>query len=195
MGASANSMIFGNAASEATLATLSQSGELRRYRALLFATHGLAAGSTPSEEPAISLTPGSGCDEHVAATTKDTDDGLRTASEITMLSLDAGVVVLSGCNTASGDASGASYASALTSAMPSLRSNRNGPFHMLIAAHRKSPARPPNHRPQLPQGISTRVENAIRVTTNKVIFPKYAKILRHTDTSKNDSHHAAKPSN
>ena len=101
MGASANSMIFGNAASEATLATLSQSGELRRYRALLFATHGLAAGSTPSEEPAIILTPGSGCDEHVAATTKDTDDGLRTASEITMLSLDAGVSSALPCSSSS----------------------------------------------------------------------------------------------
>ncbi len=175
MGASANSMIFGNVASEATLATLSQSGELRRYRALLFATHGLAAGSTPSEEPAIILTPGGGCDEHVAATTKDTDDGLLTASEITMLSLDADVVVLSGCNTASGDANGASrplsglaraflyagarqiivshwsvdsaataelmtfmahkradgasYASALRSAMRSLRNDRNGPTY------------------------------------------------------------------
>ncbi len=175
MGASANSMIFGNGASEATLATLSQSGELRRYRALLFATHGLAAGATPSEEPAIILTPGGGCDEHVAATTKDTDDGLLTASEITMLSLDADVVVLSGCNTASGDANGASrplsglaraflyagarqiivshwsvdsaataelmtfmarkradgasYASALRSAMRSLRNDRNGPTY------------------------------------------------------------------
>ena len=108
MGASAGSMLFGNVASEATLTSLSQSGELRRYRALLFATHGLAAGSTPGEEPAIILTPNGGCREHVAATTKEPDDGLLTSSEITMLSLDADVVVLSGCNTASGDANGAS---------------------------------------------------------------------------------------
>ena len=108
MGASAGSMLFGIVASEATLTSLSQTGELRRYRALLFATHGLAAGSTPGEEPAIILTPNGGCSEHVAATTKEPDDGLLTSSEITMLSLDADVVVLSGCNTASGDANGAS---------------------------------------------------------------------------------------
>lgn len=107
MGAPANALIFGNMATEATLAARSQSGELQRYRALLFATHGLAAGATPSEEPAIVLTPNEGCSASVTATTSERDDGLLTASEITMLSLDADVVILSGCNTAAGDANGA----------------------------------------------------------------------------------------
>jgi hypothetical protein len=49
--------------------------------------------------------------------------------------------------------------------------------------------------PQLPQGLSTRVENAIRVIADKGVFPNYAKILRHAYTNKNDSHYAAKPSN
>ena len=108
MGAPADAMIVGDMASEATLVSRSQSGELRRYRALLFATHGLVAGSMPSEEPAIVLTPNGGCGAGFSATTKEGDDGLLTASEITMLSLDADVVILSGCNTAAGDANSAS---------------------------------------------------------------------------------------
>lgn len=107
MNAPADALLFGNVASESALAARSQSGELRRYRTLLFATHGLVAGSSPSEEPAIVLTPTGGCGGSVAASSLESDDGLLTASEIATLSLDADVVILSGCNTAVGEASGA----------------------------------------------------------------------------------------
>ncbi len=106
MNAPAEALLFGSTASESTLVERSQSGELRRYRALLFATHGLVAGSNPSEEPAIVLTPNGGCGATFAASIPEADDGLLTASEIATLSLDADAVILSGCNTAASDGSG-----------------------------------------------------------------------------------------
>ena len=68
-------------------------------RILHFATHGLVSGDLSGlAEPAIVLTPPDQPD--------DADDGLLTASEVTTLKLDADWVILSACNTASGDGGG-----------------------------------------------------------------------------------------
>ncbi len=73
---------------------------LNQSKVLAFATHGLVSGElTGLSEPALVLTPpGRGTEE---------DDVLLTASEIAQLKLDADWVILSACNTASGDKPGA----------------------------------------------------------------------------------------
>lgn len=71
---------------------------LSKYRVLVFATHGLVAGELEGlAEPALVLTP-------PRVGTKQ-DDGLLTASEVATLNLNANMVVLSACNTASADGS------------------------------------------------------------------------------------------
>jgi len=70
--------------------------ELHKYRVLAFATHGLTGGEIDGlEEPALVLTPALGG--------RADGDGLLTASEITELKLDSDWVILSACNTASGE--------------------------------------------------------------------------------------------
>ncbi len=70
--------------------------DLARYRVLAFATHGLIAGELEGlAEPALVLTP--------PDKATPLDDGLLTASEVARLRLDADWVLLSACNTASGD--------------------------------------------------------------------------------------------
>ena len=86
---------------------------LDRYRVLHFATHGLLAGQaalvgSSAAEPALVLTP--------PETASDEDDGLLTASEITQLKLNADWVVLSACNTAGDEKSGAEALSGLARA-------------------------------------------------------------------------------
>ncbi len=67
--------------------------DLSIYRVISFATHALVAGEfNNGSEPALVLTPG---DE-----SNPSDDGLLTASEISLLSISADVVILSACNTA-----------------------------------------------------------------------------------------------
>ncbi|MEE8393570.1 MAG: CHAT domain-containing protein, partial [Rhodospirillales bacterium] len=72
--------------------------DLTDYKVLAFATHGLVAGDLKGlAEPALVLTPPKiGTAE---------DDGLLTAGEVATLKLNADLVVLSACNTASADGS------------------------------------------------------------------------------------------
>lgn len=70
---------------------------LGRYRIVDFATHGLIPGDIPGlDEPALALANPSLADDSA-------NDGLLTLSEVLGLKLQADWVVLSACNTASGD--------------------------------------------------------------------------------------------
>ena len=90
---------LGADATETAIKDLSEEGGLARARVLHFATHGLVSGELSGlAEPAVVLTP--------PATATPRDDGLLTASEVTTLRLDAEWVILSACNTASGDGGG-----------------------------------------------------------------------------------------
>ena len=105
VGAPTNDLHLGAAASEATVKRL----DLSPYRIVYFATHGLIAGEIKGlGEPALALT--------LPATASALDDGLLTASEVAQLKLNADWVVLSACNTASGDAPGAEALSGLARA-------------------------------------------------------------------------------
>ncbi len=102
-------VLTGDAATEAAV----KHAHLDRYRVLHFATHGLLAGQTASlnggtAEPALVLTP--------PEKASDEDDGLLTASEIAQLKLNADWVVLSACNTAGGEKTGAEALSGLARA-------------------------------------------------------------------------------
>jgi len=105
LGASSEEMRLGPAATETEVKRL----RLADYRVVHFATHGLVAGEMSGlDEPALVLTP--------PATPSEIDDGLLTASEIATLTLGADWVVLSACNTASGNQVGADALSGLARA-------------------------------------------------------------------------------
>ncbi len=113
IGAPDGAVLLGGDATEGRIKSLSSNGALADARILHFATHGLLAGETElflaaHAEPALMLTP-----PDIAS---QTDDGLLTASEIAELKLDADWVVLSACNTASGDHVGAEALSGLARA-------------------------------------------------------------------------------
>ena len=100
LSASDEDIFLGARATEATIKSLSDTGRLKRYRVVHFATHGLLANETEQVaegllEPALLLTP--------PDKPSDNDDGLLTASEVAQLKLDADWVIMSACNTASGD--------------------------------------------------------------------------------------------
>src|SRR5262249_7766589 len=80
--------------------------DLTRYKVLVFATHGLVAGELDGlTQPALALS---------APDVAGVDgDGLLTMEEILALKLDADWVVLSACNTGTGDGAGAEAASGL----------------------------------------------------------------------------------
>ncbi len=101
-----DSLRLGAQATEAAV----KADDLSRYRVIAFATHGLVAGEIGGlVEPALAFSP------PVAATPDD--DGLLTASEAARLNLNADWVILSACNTASGDGTpGASGLSGLARA-------------------------------------------------------------------------------
>ncbi len=82
-------------ATEATIKALNDSGDLRSYPVISFATHGLVAGEIGINDSGLVLTP----PELPTAR----DDGLLTTGEIAALNLDADFVILSACNTASGN--------------------------------------------------------------------------------------------
>ena len=87
-------LYLGAAATEAQVNAM----RLQDYRILAFASHALMAGDLPGlQEPALVLTPPDATDAP--------DDGLLTATEITRLSLDADLVILSACNSAAADGS------------------------------------------------------------------------------------------
>ena len=89
--------------------TLIKRTDLKQYRVIQFATHGLVTGELSGlAEPALVLTPPNEPSE--------LNDGLLTASEIVTLSLDADWVVLSACNTAAGEDVGAEALSGLARA-------------------------------------------------------------------------------
>ncbi|MFN3892570.1 MAG: CHAT domain-containing protein [Beijerinckiaceae bacterium] len=100
------SVRLGGQATEAAV----KSDDLARFRVLAFATHGLLAGEIGGlVEPALAFTP--------PAEATPQDDGLLTASEAARLNLNADWVILSACNTASGDGTpGASGLSGLARA-------------------------------------------------------------------------------
>src|SRR5215470_7608876 len=82
---------------------------LADYRVVYFATHGLVAGDVKGlAEPSLALT--------IPRQPTEIDDGLLTASEIAQLKLNADWVVLSACNTISGDKPGAEALSGLARA-------------------------------------------------------------------------------
>ncbi len=87
--------------------------ELHQFRIVYFATHGLLAGDVAdfaklNAEPALVLS--------LPEKPTEFDDGLLTASEVAQLKLNAEWVVLSACNTASGEKPGAAPLSGLARA-------------------------------------------------------------------------------
>jgi tetratricopeptide (TPR) repeat protein len=93
--------------------TAVKQAKLDQYRIVYFATHGLVAGDLETfakdkAEPALALS--------IPEKPDDLDDGLLTASEIAQLKLDADWAVLSACNTAAEDKSGAEALSGLARA-------------------------------------------------------------------------------
>ena len=100
LGAREQDVLLGGRMTESEIKSLSTKGELRDYRVLHFATHGLLASDTQAfidgrAEPALMFTP--------PKTATEADDGLLTASEVTQLELDADWVIMSACSTASGE--------------------------------------------------------------------------------------------
>jgi len=79
--------------------------DLKQRRIVAFATHGLVAGDLPGlDQPALALSPAPG---------KTISEGLLKLEDILKLSLDADLVVLSACNTAAADGTGAEAVSGL----------------------------------------------------------------------------------
>lgn len=92
LGADDDAVMLGAGATERWI----KSASLADRKVIAFATHGLVSGELEGlAEPALVLTPPT---EGTAL-----DDGLLTASEVALLKLDADWVILSACNTASGD--------------------------------------------------------------------------------------------
>jgi len=91
LGGGPRNVLFGARATESSV----RAANLKAFRVLSFATHGLVPGEVPElDEPALVLTPDRACSPQ---------SGLLTASEVSQLQLRAQWVILSACNTASSD--------------------------------------------------------------------------------------------
>ena len=130
LGSVQSKLLVGPDANEAALAYHAATGALNRADLILFATHGLVSGTfTGWSEPALALTPPADGPRSLGSETGTDraslrralaegqwiDDGLLTASEIARLSLTADLVILSACDTAAGDSTGADGLSGLAS--------------------------------------------------------------------------------
>jgi CHAT domain-containing protein len=105
LGATESNIVLGQAATKQNL----MSTALQDYRVLHFATHGLVAGELSGLlEPALVLS--------LPPQSTSAEDALLTASEVATLQLNADWAVLSACNTASGDKTGADALSGLARA-------------------------------------------------------------------------------
>jgi len=94
LGATEENLYLGENANEQNV----KDADLKNYRVVAFATHGLVAGDLDGlEQPALALTPPEKATEE--------NDGLLQMGEVLGLNLNADWVVLSACNTASGDKS------------------------------------------------------------------------------------------
>lgn len=105
LGVGQSDLLLGADATE----TAVKAHDLAAYRVVYFATHGLVAGEIKGlGEAALALSP--------PDRAREVDDGLLTSSEVAQLKLDADWVVLSACNTAAGDGTGAEALSGLARA-------------------------------------------------------------------------------
>jgi CHAT domain-containing protein len=105
VGALSSDLYFGERATERSV----KAASLKNYQVIYFATHGLVAGDVKEVgEPSLALT--------MPEKPDAVDDGLLTASEVSQLSFSADWVVLSACNTISGDRPGAEALSGLARA-------------------------------------------------------------------------------
>ena len=95
-------VFIGRAATESAV----KAADLSRYQVLAFATHGLIPGDLDGlSQPALALS--------APKAVGGKEDGLLTMGEILSLKLDADWVVLSACNTGSGEGAGAEAVSGL----------------------------------------------------------------------------------
>ena len=117
-------ILLGETATETEIKAMGKRDELKDYKVVLFATHGLVperdAGRRARTgeieglaEPALALTPPQ---DGTTPEEREVDDGLLTASEIAQLRFDADWIVLSACNTASGNELGTEALSGLARA-------------------------------------------------------------------------------
>ncbi len=114
LGVPESEILLGERATETVLKTMNADGRLGDYKIVHFSTHGLVAGELANlAEPAIVLTPPA---DDTPLEQLEKDDGLLKASEVTELKLGADWVILSACNTASGDGGNAEALSGLARA-------------------------------------------------------------------------------
>jgi len=94
-GADNSTLLTRTAASESFVKRLSDVGTLAEQDIIVFATHGLIAGEASAVSPGLVLSPPDKASLR--------DDGLLTSAEVAQLNLNAKLVILSACNTASGE--------------------------------------------------------------------------------------------